>query len=221
MSTGEERTFSSRQRAEVVSGPIAAAAAIGATAAQPELQTELQPLVEPLRRDLGARIYNVRDFAAKGDGKLLDSAAVQAAIDACAGEHGGTVLVPAGTFLIGPIELKNNVTLHIAAGGTLLGAADAALYHPARGIPLEGDHTMSDVLQQYPSHFRRRGHGSGRCHAHAARDRFRVIGCQGPLAHDSRIRPVFYSMFLYVVVLYRFMATQLGLGTMRLWEVRM
>ena len=105
MSTGEERTFSSRQRAEVVSGPIAAAAAIGATAAQPELQTELQPLVEPLRA-IWARIYNVRDFAAKGDGKLLDSAAVQAAIDACAGEHGGTVLVPAGTFLIGPIELK-------------------------------------------------------------------------------------------------------------------
>jgi len=94
--------------------------------------------------DAGVRIFNVRDFGATGDGQSLDTAAVQAAIDACAADLGGTVLVPAGSFLIGPIELKTNVALHIAAGGTLLGTTDVSQYHPANGIPLQGDQTMGD-----------------------------------------------------------------------------
>ncbi len=92
----------------------------------------------------GARVYNIRDFGATGDGKTLDTAAIQGAIDACTADHGGVVLVPGGTFLISPIELKSNVTLHIAAGGTLLATTDAKQYQPARGIPLSGDHTMGD-----------------------------------------------------------------------------
>lgn len=95
-------------------------------------------------RALGARVYNIRDFGAKGDGATLDTVAVQSAIDACNKDQGGTVLVPVGNFLIGPIELKSNVTLHIVAGGKLLGTTDPKQYHPANGIPLEGDHTMGD-----------------------------------------------------------------------------
>src|SRR3954465_12467776 len=59
-------------------------------------------------RDLGTRTYNIPDFGAVGDGKALDTAAVQNAIDACTKDHGGVVLVPAGTFLIGAVELKSN-----------------------------------------------------------------------------------------------------------------
>ncbi len=93
---------------------------------------------------LAARIYNVIDFGAKGDGKTLDTQAVQAAIDACHRDRGGIVLIPAGTFVIGTVEIKGNVTLHIAAGGTLLGSADGKQYWAADAIPLTGDSTLED-----------------------------------------------------------------------------
>ena len=93
---------------------------------------------------LGAKIYNIRDFGAKGDGQTLDTAALQAAIDKCHSESGGTVLVPAGVFVIGTAELKSNVTLHIAAQGILLGTTDKTQYHAADKIPLEGDSTLED-----------------------------------------------------------------------------
>lgn len=88
------------------------------------------------KNDLGARVYNIRDYGAKGDGTSLDTKAVQVAIDACNRDGGGTVLVPGGIFQIGTIELKSNVTLHLAAAGTLLGSADGRQYHAADAIPL-------------------------------------------------------------------------------------
>lgn len=92
----------------------------------------------------GTRIYNIVDFGAKGDGKALDTQAIQAAIDACTRDQGGTVLVPAGAFVIGTVEMKSNVTLHIVAQGKLLGSADGKQYHAADGIPLTGDSTLGD-----------------------------------------------------------------------------
>jgi polygalacturonase len=100
--------------------------------------------VKATGNDIGARIYNIRDFGAKGDGKSLDTAAVQAAIDTCNKEQGGTVLVPAGVFVIGTVELKSNVTLHIAAQGKLLGSADGGQYHASDVIPLDIGWTMND-----------------------------------------------------------------------------
>ncbi len=89
-------------------------------------------------------MHNIRDFGAKGDGKTLDSAAVQAAIDACHNDQGGVVLVPAGTFVIGTIELKSHVTLRLAAQSILLGTGDGTQYRAADAIPLRGEHTMGD-----------------------------------------------------------------------------
>jgi polygalacturonase len=115
--------------------PAAAAAEPGAP---------VQPAGTAAAHDLGARVYNVRDHGARGDGKTLDTAAVQSAIDACNRDGGGTVLIPGGTFQIGTIEMKSNVTLHIAAAGTLLGSADGKQYHAVDAIPLRGDSTLED-----------------------------------------------------------------------------
>ncbi|RXK61668.1 glycoside hydrolase [Lacibacter luteus] len=83
----------------------------------------------------GAKIYNVRDFGAKGDGKTLNTKSIQAAIDQCYADKGGTVLIPAGDFLSGTLELKSNVTLHIAASGKLLGSPKREDYTAGKGVP--------------------------------------------------------------------------------------
>src|SRR5579862_9602265 len=60
--------------------------------------------------------YNVRNYGAVGDGTNLDSPAIDKAIDAAAAAGGGTVLVPAGTYLSGSIHLQSNIHLVIDAG---------------------------------------------------------------------------------------------------------
>lgn len=76
----------------------------------------------------GAGTYDIRDFGAKGDGQTVNTKAIQAAIDACAGNGGGTVLVPGGDYRTGTIQLKSDVTLRLAASGRILGSTNRADY---------------------------------------------------------------------------------------------
>ncbi|MDZ7615965.1 MAG: glycoside hydrolase family 28 protein, partial [Patescibacteria group bacterium] len=70
-----------------------------------------------------ARDYDVRDFGAAGDGTTLDNKAIQAAIDKCAAEGGGRVVLAGGrVYLSGGLVLKSNVTLVIDAGSVLRGS---------------------------------------------------------------------------------------------------
>jgi polygalacturonase len=139
--------ISRRKWITAVSVPIAAAMvpAILAGCASSAAPASNPPAPAPNDDRLaGARVFNIRDFGASGDGVTLDTAAIQAAIDACTKDRGGTVLVPAGTFVIGTVELKANVTLHIAAQGKLLGSGDGKQYFAAKAIPLSGDSTLND-----------------------------------------------------------------------------
>ncbi|PYS98239.1 MAG: exo-poly-alpha-D-galacturonosidase [Acidobacteria bacterium] len=71
--------------------------------------------------------YNVRTFGAKGDGKTLDTDAVNKTIDAASSKGGGTVFFPAGTYLCFSIRLKSNITIYIDNGATIL-AADPTVH---------------------------------------------------------------------------------------------
>jgi len=66
--------------------------------------------------------FDVRKYGAIGDGKTLDTRAVNAAIDAAAGAGGGVVLFPPGTYLCFSIRLKSNVHLHLDQGSTIIAA---------------------------------------------------------------------------------------------------
>lgn len=67
---------------------------------------------------ISAKIFNVREFGAKGDGINFDTAAIQAALDACT-NSGGTVEFPAGTYLSKPLALHSETTVKLDAGATL------------------------------------------------------------------------------------------------------
>jgi len=143
MDNTDRKLLTRRQWLGQVSLPIAAAS-LGAGLLSEQVSAAESRKASVSSNDLGARVYNVRDYGAKGDGMTVDTAAVQAAVEACNRDGGGTVLVPAGTFHIGTLELKSNVTLHIAAGGKLLGSADGKQYHSVDAIPLHGDSTLED-----------------------------------------------------------------------------
>ena len=77
---------------------------------------------------LQAETFNVKKYGARGNGKRMDSPAIQKAIDACHKAGGGTVLVPAGTYLSATIVLKDNVTLHLEKDALILGTTDYKAY---------------------------------------------------------------------------------------------
>jgi polygalacturonase len=69
--------------------------------------------------------YNVLDFGAKGDGKTLDSPSINKAIEEAASKGGGMVYFPAGNYLSVSIRLKNNISLYLEQGATIVAASPA------------------------------------------------------------------------------------------------
>ena len=70
--------------------------------------------------------YDVRAFGAKGDGKSLDTPAINEAIAAASSAGGGTVRFPPGTYLCYSIRLKRNIILSLSPGATIVAAETPA-----------------------------------------------------------------------------------------------
>lgn len=64
-------------------------------------------------------VYDVRSFGATGDGKALDTDAINRAITAAADAGGGEVRFPAGTYRSTSIHLRSNVALYLGPGATV------------------------------------------------------------------------------------------------------
>ena len=71
--------------------------------------------------------FSLARYGAVADGQTLNTEAFRKAIEACAAA-GGTVLVPRGLWLTGPIVLKSNVNLHLATGALVQFTADRSQY---------------------------------------------------------------------------------------------
>jgi len=76
----------------------------------------------------GQSVFSIRDYGAVGDGRTLDTPAIQAAIEACSRAGGGMVYVPAGGYVTGSVFLRSDITLYLDAGATLLGSLEVADY---------------------------------------------------------------------------------------------
>jgi len=99
----------------------------------PEILARIIPPAFP------ARDFVITDYGAVSGGQVDCTAAIAKAIDACAAGGGGHVVVPPGDFLTGPIHLKSNVDLHLAAtNSTLEFSTNAAAYLPAVFTRFEG-----------------------------------------------------------------------------------
>jgi len=72
--------------------------------------------------------FNLKDFGGIADGKILNTEAFAKLIHACEQAGGGRAIVPAGTWLTGPIEMKSNVELHLEKGALVQFTPDRTQY---------------------------------------------------------------------------------------------
>ena len=91
------------------------------------------------------KIFNIMDYGAVADGVTLCTAALQKAIDECNAVGGGTILFPAGTYVLSTVFLKSNVRIHIAKDALILGAPSFYDYAPQETLdyPLYQDASHS------------------------------------------------------------------------------
>jgi len=95
-------------------------------------------------------MYCVREYGAAGDGKQLDSVYIQKAIDDCAAQGGGTVLISPGTYLCGTMHLKSHVHVLIEKGAVVLGSKNGADFDPYEEDP--SNCTYQDRSHSYFHH---------------------------------------------------------------------
>src|SRR5581483_5669099 len=101
----------------------------------------------------GAPYFNILDYGARTDGSGRATDAIRQAIQAAKAAGGGTVYIPAGTYVSGPIELISNLTLFIDAGATLRFPAERLPFTRGRQqsieaitpVPLIGGHHLENV----------------------------------------------------------------------------
>src|ERR1039458_1353731 len=83
-----------------------------------------------------AKFFDVRQFGAAGDGKTLDTAAIQKALYDCGQSAGGFVEIPAGIYLSKPIFLRNKTALQLDAGAVLQARDEPSDFLDAKGATL-------------------------------------------------------------------------------------
>lgn len=95
-------------------------------------------------------VWDVFESGAKGDGKTMDTKAIQTAIDRCHAAGGGKVYLHNGQFLSGTIYLKSHVTLYVEAGAVLLGSANVNDYpSTASKYPAYGGELVTEKMFIY------------------------------------------------------------------------
>ena len=90
------------------------------------------------------REVKITDFGAKSGGTVKNTEAINKAIAETSQKGGGTVTIPRGIWLSGPIQLKSNINLHLADGALLIFSKDYKDY-PLEKTSFEGLNTIRTV----------------------------------------------------------------------------
>lgn len=81
---------------------------------------------------------SLSDLGGKGDGKYLNTHIIEGAVAQIGAAGGGTLVVPAGTWLTAPFNLTSHMTLYLGAGATLLATTNKSLWPVVRALPTYG-----------------------------------------------------------------------------------
>jgi polygalacturonase len=82
------------------------------------------------------KIYDITAYGAKGDSNTNNTTFIQKAIDEASANGGGRVLIPAGRFVTGVLQLKSGVELHVSANAMLLGSTKRTDYGTVKASAL-------------------------------------------------------------------------------------
>jgi len=103
--------------------------------------------------DVYESAFNIKDFGAVGDDETMNTEAIQEALDS-AGIEGGTVIVPEGTFLSGPLTIYGNTNFHLEKGAVLKMINDIDSY------PLKDDRYENFISASHVSNVKITGKGT-------------------------------------------------------------
>ncbi len=109
------------------------------------LEFDMPVVQEPVFPD---NSVSITDFGAVGDGRHLNTVAFADAIDAVTEKGGGTVLIPPGLWLTGPVILKSNIRIHTEDGAMVIFSPDKSLY-PLIETSFEGYDTYRCISPIY------------------------------------------------------------------------
>ena len=99
--------------------------ALGLLLVLPQLcmsQEPARPIVQQV--EFKKDTLDISNYGAKGDGQFLNTVTINQAIRTCSERGGGVVLIPAGLWLTGPIEMQSNVNLHLKRDAILFFTKD-------------------------------------------------------------------------------------------------
>ncbi len=110
-----------------------------------DLEFNMSTVVEPVFPEY--KVF-ITDFGAVNDGQTINTKAINDAIEAVAQKGGGSVVIPRGIWLTGPIILKSNINIHTEEGALVIFSTDKDLY-PVIETSFEGYNTYRCMSPVY------------------------------------------------------------------------
>lgn len=110
-----------------------------------DVEFDMPQVIEP---QIPANSVSLTEFGAVGDGLVLNTEAFRKAVDAVAAKGGGTVVIPRGIWLTGPVIMKSNIRMHAMEGALILFSPDKSLY-PLIETSFEGYNTVRCISPIY------------------------------------------------------------------------
>jgi polygalacturonase/lysophospholipase L1-like esterase len=110
-----------------------------------DVEFDMPQVIEP---QIANNSVSITEFGAVGDGVVLNTEAFRRAIEAVTSRGGGTVVIPRGIWLTGPIILRSNLRMHADEGALILFSPDKSLY-PLIETSFEGYNTVRCISPIY------------------------------------------------------------------------